>query len=72
MQFAFAYFHWLIHNQYIGGRNDVGHEKLISFWQRELDSDGDGLLSENEFLSVVGIALGESLFQHMTKWLLVF
>ncbi len=60
MQFAFAYFHWLVHNQHIGGRNDLGFAKLLDYWRREMDTDADGALSDNEFLSVAGVALGRA------------
>ena len=60
MQFAFAYFHWLVHNQYIGGQNDVDFTKLTNYWERELDTDQDGVINDNEFISVVGVALGHS------------
>lgn len=50
VQYAFAYFYWVMEGGSSGGLN------LDRFWQRELDTDGDGVLSENELRTLVAVA----------------
>ena len=51
---------WWCGGRYVGGRNDLDHSNLLSYWHRELDSDHDGVINDNEFTSVVGVALGHA------------
>jgi hypothetical protein len=54
MQFGFSYFYYLIHRG----------EKLLKpnvteIWRRELDVDGDGVLSDNEMRTLVAMTQGK-------------
>ena len=53
MQYGFSFFYYLIHRG----------EKLVKppvdeIWARELDVDGDGILNDNELVTLVSIANG--------------
>ena len=50
MQFSFSHFYWLI--------NRVPEVDLESIYNRDLDADGDGRLSDNELRSLAAIVQG--------------
>jgi hypothetical protein len=52
MQFSFAHFYWLIHR--------VPELDLKSVYDRDLDADGDGRLSDNELRSLAAIVQGKA------------
>ena len=52
MQFSFAHFYWLIHR--------VPELDLESVYNRDLDADGDGRLSDNELRSLAAILQGKA------------
>jgi UDP-N-acetylglucosamine-lysosomal-enzyme len=54
VQFAFAYFHFVLE-----GGPHLGLD-LQRYWHRELDTDGDGVLSANEFRTLAAVALKKS------------
>jgi len=54
VQFAFAYFHWLINSA-----RSVDFD-LETFWSETLDSNRDGKLSENEMYTLATIVAGGS------------
>ena len=52
MQFALSYFYWLIHNEV--------EPDLEVLWNRYLDTDGDGRLSDNELRTLAAIVAGKA------------
>ena len=54
LQYAFAYFGYLMEG---GGRRGID---LQSYWVRELDTDGDGHLSDNEFRTLAAVVYKKS------------
>ncbi len=54
MQYAFAYFHFLMEG---GARDGIDVE---TYFRRELDADGDGRLNENELRTLVSIVFKKS------------
>jgi len=54
VQYAFAYMWWLIEG---GARRGIA---LQRYWQRELDTDGDGFLSETELRTLASVVKGGS------------
>eukprot|EP00941_MAST-03F_sp_MAST-3F-sp1_P002576 g2576.t1 len=75
VQFAFAYFHFLLltaEHVFTDGNGDAksssnqekfrndSFQRLIEFWQTEIDTDGDGFLSNNEMRTLAAIVAGGS------------
>jgi len=54
VQYAFAYFYYLIEG---GARLGLDPEP---YWRSELDTDGDGVLSDNEFRTLAAVVLKKS------------
>lgn len=54
VQYAFAYFHFLLEGGAYAGLD------LESYWAAELDTDGDGVLSDNEFRTLAAVVLKRS------------
>ena len=71
MQYGFSYFYYLFYRRELQvglnkGKNFKFSEEgmtgkiLKSVWESEIDTDGDGILSENEFLSLGSLCYGKS------------
>jgi hypothetical protein len=52
VQYAFAYFHFLMEGGAQGGID------THAFWRSELDTDGDGVLNDNEFRTLAAVVAG--------------
>ncbi|GBG32295.1 N-acetylglucosamine-1-phosphotransferase subunits alpha/beta [Hondaea fermentalgiana] len=61
MQFAFAYMYWIVHQ---------GDQPLFpprEYFDKELDTDGDGVLSPNELITLAAMQVGGDAGHHSTR-----
>jgi len=65
MQFAFAYMYWIVHQ---------GDQPLYpprEYFNKELDTDGDGVLSPNELITLAAMAVGSDAGHTSTREMLL-